>query len=270
MAYTLETSSLETKEFVLKIKDKISEIIKESLIGIYLHGSLAMGGFNPNSSDVDVLVVTKKSLSVVTKRNLAELFLHYSASPFPIEISFLNEAQLKDWHHPCPFDFHYSEFWRERYENDLAHGTFQFLNNEIKTDADLAAHITILNNRGICLYGKPVNVVFPLISQADYLSSIMDDFEDCMENIERDPVYCTLNLLRVYWYLKEGVISSKQEGGEWGLSIFTEEMAGTIKKAVDCYSRNKNSHDFERHELDLLKNYISDQVIRLMDARGTS
>jgi predicted nucleotidyltransferase len=85
------------------------------LIGIYIHGSIAMGGFNPNTSDIDVLVATSKSMKVEMKRVLEKFLLMYSKSPFPVEISFLNCEQLKEWQHPCPFDFHYSEFWRERY-----------------------------------------------------------------------------------------------------------------------------------------------------------
>ncbi|MEI2358527.1 nucleotidyltransferase domain-containing protein, partial [Mesobacillus zeae] len=38
--------------------DGTKEMISEKFIGFYIHGSLAMGGFNPKSSDIDVLVVT--------------------------------------------------------------------------------------------------------------------------------------------------------------------------------------------------------------------
>ncbi|MGD6801445.1 aminoglycoside adenylyltransferase domain-containing protein [Rossellomorea aquimaris] len=270
MVYTLKTSSPETVEFVLIIQNKISKIIGTNLTGIYLHGSLSMGGFNPNSSDVDILVVTKKTLPIETKRKLAKLFLHYSASPFPIEVSFVNEVHMKDWQHPCPFDFHYSEFWRKRYENDLAQGTFQFLNEEVNRDEDLAAHITILNNRGICLCGKSVKEVFPIIPSADYLSSIMGDFEDCLENIEENPVYCILNIMRVYWYLKEGVISSKYEAGSWGTSSLPAEFAFTVEKAAECYGGDKSSHTFEKQELFLLKSFISNKVKSLLNHRENS
>ena len=264
MVYDLKTSSPDINEMLFKLQKKISEIIKEDLVGIYIHGSLAMGGFNPSSSDIDLLVVTNEPMAVETKRKLAKLFLTYSGSPFPIEISFLNTQQLKVWQHPCPFDFHYSESWRERYAEDLLSGTNKFLNGDVNTDADLAAHITITNKRGICVYGKPIDEVFPLIPPSDYLSSIMFDFEDCLENIEEDPIYCTLNLIRVYWYLLEGVISSKQEAGDWGLSTFPEEMRHTVKKVIECYSDDK-AHVFDKDELLLVKNYVSKNVQKLLN-----
>lgn len=263
MAYNWKTCSSDVKKFIFYLQNVITEVINDNLIGIYIHGSLAMGGFNPNSSDIDVLVVTNKSITVENKRKLAQFLLIYSNSPFPIEISFLNLEHLQNWQHPCPFDFHYSEFWRERYENDLLKGTFKFLNGNINTDIDLAAHITITNHRGICLEGTPINKVFPLVPQSDYISSIIADFQECLENIEDNPIYCTLNLIRVFWYLKEGVISSKQEAGSWGLLTLPKELSSTIKKVVDSYA-NENDNDFENHELLLLRNYISDKVQKLL------
>ncbi|WP_227395950.1 aminoglycoside adenylyltransferase domain-containing protein [Jeotgalibacillus aurantiacus] len=264
MVTQLKSSSSDINDFIVNLQIGISDIIKDDLIGIYIHGSLAMGGFNPNSSDIDVLVVTNKLMTVQTKRELAKLLLMHSNSPFPVEISFLNKEQLKVWQHPCPYDFHYSEFWRERYANDLSNGTIEFLNCDVNVDADLAAHITITNNRGVCIYGRSIEKVFPLIPSSDYLSSILNDFEDCLENIEEDLIYCTLNLIRVYWYLTEGVISSKQEAGNWGLTALPKEIKNTVEKVVKCYSCDKNTYDFERNELVLLKNYISNNVQELL------
>src|SRR5699024_3564942 len=110
---------------------------------------------------------------------------------------------LKYWNHPCPFDLHYSEHWRERYQYDVLNETDNYLNNAVHTDTDLAAHITIMNHNGICIEGEPIHKIFPTIPQSDYISSIMGDFEDCLHNIQSEPIYCTLNLIRVYWYLNE-------------------------------------------------------------------
>jgi len=260
MVSSWETSSLEIKDFVIKLLYKIKEILKEDFIGFYLHGSLAMGGFNSKSSDIDVLVITNKTMTVGTKRKLAELLLSFSNEPFPVEISFVNMEQLQNWTHPCPFDFHYSEFWRGRYQDDLSKGTYHHLNGYVRDDADLAAHITILNHRGLRLEGPPIYEVFPSVPRSHYISSIMGDYQECLENIEEDTVYCALNLIRVYWYLKEGVISSKQEAGNWGLSSFPKEFGFTIQKVINSYADEKELNGFEKSELFTLKNYINKNV----------
>lgn len=228
-----------------------------------IHGSLAMGGFNPSNSDIDILIVTEKSLGIELKRRLAQLFLATSNHPFPVEVSCLSRELFNPFEHPCPFDFHYSEIWRERYEEDLSLETYEFLNGDIKKDPDLAAHLTITFYRGICIEGKPIVEVFPPIPESFYTSSIMGDFYDCIENILEEPVYCTLNLIRVYWYLKEGFISSKEEAGNWGISSLPKEMLHTLQKVMDNYCE-QDTHSFEVNELLIIRNYIEDNVKELL------
>lgn len=266
MTYSWKTCSIDIKKFVYNLVRETDKIIEDNFVGFYIHGSLSMGGFNPKNSDIDILVVTKKSITTKTKRKLAQLFLTCSNSPYPVEVSFLNTEQLRIWSHPFPYDFHYSEYWRERFEKDLLMETYEYLNGDIKTDNDLAAHITIINHRGICIEGKSIDEVFPVVCKSDYLSSIVGDFEECLENIEEDPIYCTLNLIRVFWYLKEGVISSKQEAGIWGLKTFPQQMRIAIKKVINSYAITKDTNDFEKEELISIRNYISDKVQGLLRA----
>jgi len=269
MSYSWENCTPEIKEFVLTLQGEIKEVCNRNIIGIYLHGSLAMGGFNPNKSDIDILVVTKEPVFEKTKRRLAQLFLASSNSPFPIEISFLNMSVLHNWQHPCPYDFHYSEHWRERYVDELRKGTTEIINDAINVDPDLAAHITIMNHRGICLDGEPIIEVFPSVPKKDYVSSIMEDYEDCLKNIVNDPIYCSLNLLRVLLYLKEGVISSKQEAGKRGLEILPIELKTTIRKVVDDYSGKTETGRYDSEELHIYKNYINTEIQELNTSQKT-
>lgn len=265
MGYNWKTCLPDIKNFIFDLSYGIKGVISNNFAGFYLHGSLAMGGFNPISSDIDVLVVTNKSIGIEEKRILTKYFLNYSNSPYPLEISFLNKEQLMEWKHPCPFDFHYSEFWRKWYENELLNGTYKFINGDIKKDTDLAAHITIINQRGVCIEGEPINEVFPLVPKTDYISSIIGDYQECLDNIEEDPIYCSLNLIRVFWYLKEEVISSKLEAGNWGLKNLPKELRNTVRKVVESYSVETTSDHFNKEELISLRNYISKRVQELLN-----
>jgi predicted nucleotidyltransferase len=268
MSFNWRTSSLEVRNFIIQLQKDITKIIEGELVGIYLHGSLAMGGFNPNTSDIDIVVVTGEPIKAEKKRRLVKFLLLCSNNPYPIEISFLHKGQLEEWHHPCEFDFHFSEFWRERYEEDMLGETHNWTNEDIKTDADLAAHVTIINNRGICVAGRPIREVFPLVPQSDYISSIVGDFKDCIENIEEDPIYCTLNMIRVFWYLKDGVISSKQEAGNWGLVNLPEELRMTIAKVNDCYTDKSDDEIFTKEELLKVRDYFICHVEKLLRKYG--
>lgn len=252
------------KDIVFEFLHEMKQILNKKFYGLYIHGSLAMGCFNPNRSDIDILVVTKECLTVEEKRALAAKCLRLSNHPFPIEVSILHLDDLENWVHPCRFEFHYSEYWRNRYEDDLVSGTNHFLHSNIQRDADLAAHITILNQRGICIEGEPIIEVFPKIPVEDYLSSILGDFQDCLENVETTPVYCILNMVRVYWFLKEDVVSSKEEAGDWGKTYFPKEIALPIYKAVENYRNENVIYMFEQYELDSIKQYFSKHIHKLL------
>src|SRR5215216_5188344 len=51
----------------------IKEILGDQFVGMYLYGSLASGDFNPSTSDIDFLVVTKDILSDETIAKLEEM-----------------------------------------------------------------------------------------------------------------------------------------------------------------------------------------------------
>ena len=213
----------------------VVDLLSGGLEGAYLHGSLAMGCFNPVHSDVDLLFVTRDGMPVETKRRLAARLLRGSNAPRPMELSFLRQRDLHPWQYPTPFDFHYSEQWRGQFQEQLQNSEWRGWNLPDPRDWDLAAHITITRHRGLCLYGAPIEVVFPVVPRGDYLASIIGDIDGAPEGILDAPVYYVLNLCRVYWYLLEGAICSKAEAGEWAASHLPDEMRDVVSWASDAY-----------------------------------
>ncbi|MCA0174260.1 aminoglycoside adenylyltransferase domain-containing protein [Bacillus sp. RAR_GA_16] len=250
----------EVVEFVKNLIIETKKILGNNYIGFYLHGSLAIGGFNPKRSDVDFLIITKKGVTVQAKKELAQLYLSASNKPFPIEMSILREKYLRIWEHPSSYDFHFSEFWRERYEHDLETNGSEYLNEEVYKDSDLAAHITIMTECGISLDGQAIDQIFHIVPKEDYLSSILVDFEECVEDIIRHPLYSIHNMLRVYWYVKEEVISSKKEAGDWGITSLPREFRLTVEKAVHWNEDGESTYEFKQEELIAFTHYITKEV----------
>jgi streptomycin 3"-adenylyltransferase len=70
-----EWIDLDTKLFLDKITILFKEELRDNLLGIYLHGSLAMGCYNPHKSDIDFLVVVNEKLTPANNSRIAKLAL---------------------------------------------------------------------------------------------------------------------------------------------------------------------------------------------------
>ena len=208
-----------------------------NLAGVYLHGSAAMGCWNPAKSDLDLIVVVQDSPDDACKRAFMEKVAALDAS-MPgveghsgIEMSVVRRAACNPFVYPTPFELHYSAGHREWYGRDPE----DYILKMRGTDRDLAAHFTVIHSRGLCLYGLPVEAVFGEVPAEDYLDSIREDISGAREEIDGNPLYVTLNLARVKAYLAEGSVLSKKEGGEWGLRNLPEKYLPLIRTALEDY-----------------------------------
>ena len=107
--YTWTTCSKVIQSEVNTLQTELQRLLGENLLGIYLHGSLALGGFQPGRSDIDVIVVTAQRIDLETKRRCIELLLRISKMPCPLDIRFLVEQDLFPFQQPLPCDLHYSD-----------------------------------------------------------------------------------------------------------------------------------------------------------------
>ncbi|WP_245850770.1 nucleotidyltransferase domain-containing protein [Paenibacillus herberti] len=106
---------METQYYLDRAVNLFKEEMGRNLVGVHLHGSLAMGCFNPNKSDIDLLVVAQEKLSAeTTKRIIKKLLKFHESMPNErgIELSIILECYLKNFVYPTPFEFHYSDYHR--------------------------------------------------------------------------------------------------------------------------------------------------------------
>lgn len=242
----------------------ISSLLAHDLIGIYLHGSLAMGCFNPRQSDLDILVVSSTHLSIHIKRQMIEHLLALSLQPCPIEISFLSRDHLLPWRHPTPFDLHFSEAWRAACLSDLASGAWQRWNESERSDPDLAAHVTVISRRGVCLQGEPIASLFPPVPAADYRASLAGDIQESLHSIAANPVYTILNCCRTLAYVREGFVLSKEEGGRWALHVLPAAFRSIVEQALFVYAADTAEMSFDLDTLKLFSELMHRDLLPLL------
>ncbi len=59
-----------TPRLLQAIQQTTTAILKTNLVGIYLHGSYVLGSYNEQVSDLDYLIVVRRSLTLAEKRQL--------------------------------------------------------------------------------------------------------------------------------------------------------------------------------------------------------
>ncbi len=221
--------------------ERSREIFGENLAGVYLHGSAAMGCWNPDRSDLDLIVVVRNSPDDAARRACMEMVTElHAAAPRQegthggIEMSVVLRSVCDPFVYPTPFELHFSAAHLDWYRKDPE----DYIRKMRGTDKDLAAHFTVIRHRGRCLYGEPAGTVFGEVPAADYLDSIRNDVAGAKEEIAGDTMYLTLNLARVLAYQREGSVLSKKEGGEWGLRILPERFHPLLRDALNDYEKS--------------------------------
>lgn len=228
------------------------------LVGIYLHGSLAMGCFNPNKSDIDIIVVIDDFLTDCQKLDFMRgiIDLNSYAPPKGLEISVVKKEYCNPFVYPTPYELHFSPAHLEKYNASPKN----YIKKMKGTDKDLAAHFTVINNYGKVLYGEEIGKVFAEVPKADYIDSIYFDIENAVSDIMDNPVYVTLNLCRVLCFLTEGRCASKAEGGRWALRKL-DFGTDIVNDALECYLSDKSM----KVDYDKAKNF-ADRMLKAVQA----
>ncbi|RAV17760.1 aminoglycoside adenylyltransferase domain-containing protein [Paenibacillus contaminans] len=243
-----------------KITALFKEELKENLIGVYLHGSLAMECFHPGRSDIDLLIIVRRKLIASEHKRVAQtaLLLHDELpNKGGLEFSVLLEDCLKPFVHPTPVEFHYSDYHREKYRSD---GNYLCGGYE---DRDLASQYAVAYHRGIALYGRPLTEMYEPVDKPFYLDSILYDVEGASTDIVRNPMYFALNLCRVLYFLKEGAIASKKEGGEWGVQALPAEYRELVQTCLSYYTGASDKMELDHSLLLSFADYMLREIKQL-------
>jgi streptomycin 3"-adenylyltransferase len=248
---------MDTQLYIDKFVALLTAELKDNLIGIYLHGSLAMGCFHPKSSDIDLLVVIRKKLTADNNKRITSgvLSLHDEMpNERGMEFSIVLETSLNPFVYPTPLEYHYSDSHRDRYSNDESYVCGGM------ADKDLASQITVAYHRGYSVFGPSLHEVCEPVPRQYYLASILYDIEGASNAIISNPMYMTLNLCRVLFFLKEGNISSKKEGGEWGVQTLPRHYRAMIQQCLDEYTGSSGTKEFDNELLVEFADYMLAEI----------
>jgi streptomycin 3"-adenylyltransferase len=183
------------EEYLADLTRRLEDMLGESLVGVYLHGSLVLGDFSAMRSDVDVLAVVKRPLSPSKKDAIAEVARSHPG----LELHVVHQCTIAPVEAP-PFELHAGS---GKVVDGAGH----------PGDTDLPMHFAVLREHGRALRGPPPAIVFPPVPRALLLRSFAGELRWAEEHAS--PSYQVLNACRALRFLEEGVLCSKLEGAEW-------------------------------------------------------
>jgi hypothetical protein len=205
--------------YLLSLTGSTREILGDALVGVYPHGSLMLGGWRPDRSDIDVLVMVDRSLTSTEKSLLAEAWSEESL-PCPaigLELSVVRrEAVLQPTPRP-PFELHVTTALPDRKVVD-GHGH--------PGDPDLVLHFAVCHRLGFTL--------FPEVPRPKVLSRLADELTWAVEHVPTE--YAVLNACRAWRYAVDGSLVSKVDGGRWAAERLAEPELSLVRAAVAVQS----------------------------------
>jgi len=206
-------------------------ILGEQLVGMYLFGSLAIGDFDPNSSDIDIVVVPDEALSDDLFAALAAMHARFadSASPWAIEIevSYIPREALRR--------FDPDRKWYPRI--DRGSGRLSLMVHDI----DWVIQRHVLREHGVALAGPDLRTLIDPVQPDDLRRAEVELMRIWWGPMDEDPeklqrrgyqTYCVLTMCRVHYMLEHGTVVSKPVAARWAQQTLDARWRLLIERSL--------------------------------------
>jgi streptomycin 3"-adenylyltransferase len=243
---------------IQKLKGHLQRTDPGGVLAVHLFGSSAVGGLRP-SSDIDVLMLTRRSLSRLDRERLAAFLLRFSgrratvAPGRPLEVTSVVLDDVVPWRYPPVCDFLYGEWLRD----DFLAGAIP----EPHTNPDLAVLVTTVRQHAIPVLGPhPVDLLEP-VPVEDLRRSVHDSLDPLLEDLVGDERNVLLTLARMVVTLESGPIVGKDEAvhqillslGEPHRSLLALAAGGYLGSVADAWTDR-------RHEAAATAEHLAERI----------
>jgi hypothetical protein len=204
-------------------------ILGDHFIGLYLYGSLASGDFNPQTSDIDFLVVTDTDLSDRLVRDLEALHARLWNSGLKwaakLEGAYVPQHTLRRYDPlaaPCP---------------TVNEGRF-YLD---KQGSDWIIQRYILREYGAAVCGPSLKSAIDPVTPDDLRRAVSGVLREWWAPMLDDPgwirnreyeAFATLTMCRALYALEHGDIVSKPVATRWAQAVLADRWGALIDRAA--------------------------------------
>lgn len=214
------------------VSSHAEECLGSSLAGIYLFGSLALGDFDPDSSDVDLLVVTELALDEEELACLSSAHEKIFASKLPLagelEVTYVSREALRSFAAGKSLCFRV-----DRGSPKLRADTL---------DVDWLINFYALHQGGRSLMGPKISSLIPEVTPEELRHAMVELNSRWWAPIAEDPerlvpcayrYYAVLTMARMLATREKGKVVSKKMAADWAAKNLEPRWATLVKKALN-------------------------------------
>jgi hypothetical protein len=198
--------------YLAAVAGGLARVLGPALVGVYLHGSAALGGWSATSSDVDLLGVVARPLERRAKRVVSARLNHPSLvcpAPAGLELSLVTAAVAADPPRRPPFELHVA----------TGPSPQTHLGGPAAADPGLLLHFAVCRRAGVAVAGPDPAQVFAEPPRAWLLERAAAELRWARRH---GTFACrVLTACRAWRYLEEDVIGSKVESAGWARGRLT-------------------------------------------------
>jgi predicted nucleotidyltransferase len=223
----------DVNEILGVLLSNVREILQDQLVGMYLYGSLSSGDFNPETSDIDFLVVTKDFLSEKTIQELENMHKQTWATSLKrageLEGSYIPVSLIRrhDPHGaPCP-TVNEGKFFVDRRGSDWI----------------IQRHV--VREFGVIVEGPDPKTLIDFVSPEDIRNAVRGILNEWWFPMLVDPswlrdnengyrAFAVITMCRVLHALETGTIVSKPKAVQWAQTKLDEPWRQLIDRAANA------------------------------------
>lgn len=219
-------------DVITALAEFIGRMDPGEVVAMALVGSSADGGLRPDS-DLDLLILTRRSLSTAERSTLVNRLLQVSGSRAtvapgrPIELTSLRLGDVVPWRYPATRDFLYGEWLRQ-----------QYLAGQLprpEHDSNLPVLITSARRHAITMGGPPLDQLLAPVPEHDLYRSLHDGVPALLDNLVGDERNVLLTLARIVVTLETGLIVPKDRAAAVVAPMLPAGARAAIMRAGQGY-----------------------------------
>ncbi|MET9022811.1 aminoglycoside adenylyltransferase domain-containing protein [Actinopolymorpha sp. NPDC004070] len=206
-----------------QVADALTRTLGPDLVGAYFVGSVALGGYVPGESDIDIAAVSGAALTDSQRRSVASAVVEASAGCPARGVEFTLYRREIAGSPPSGADFEVNANGGPRMP------TAVHLDASAEPGFWYVLDRAIAHRSGLAISGPPAREVFADVPRDTLLEAMYRSMAWHRAH-EKATLYSVLNACRAWRFAEEDVLGSKLEGAAWARARWPD--SGTIDAAV--------------------------------------